>query len=101
MVDQLIARAKWEERAEFSGITATITTTIIALSDQMAKKLNERCGSIKIPRGNNQIIENSSFSKVEKTDETKKINNKLATYFQVVLKEFQKTQRLAAERETT
>jgi hypothetical protein len=85
MRDQLITRA------EFDGITATLTTTIngltatlVKLTTQMnrnandnnnksnnlkKKKHNRGCGPIRVPHsGNNRIIEDSSSSKVEKTD---------------------------------
>ena len=71
-------------RAEFAGITVTFTTTINALTAQVAmlttqvnnhannnrENQNRGCGPIMVPRGGtNRIIENSSFSEVEETDQ--------------------------------
>ena len=74
-------------RAELAGITATLTMPIKTLLDQMValtakidninnnnrnynniNNLNRRCEPIRVRGRNNQIIEDSNFSKVEKTD---------------------------------
>ena len=72
MGDQLVTRA------EFGGLNAVakalldqltaLTAKIDNINNNNRNNQNKRCGPISVRGRNNQIIEDSNFSKVEKTD---------------------------------